>query len=805
MDMEQEQQQQQPADVAMADLQDTVEDAASPQDQDGMTIHMNTDMNAHTHADMNAHAHAHAHTHADVHNDASLHAETGTVPVPAPLPIPQEQDEEQHTLNHGHEQNHDPNQGHDSNHAHDQVQVQVLEQQIQEQTHTTETITEQAIAVDVTEPVAIYMDVDTLQAQLQSVKESNAALVNQVNGLIHENNNLKYPHHEHDHDHAADNLSHNLNLNHEAAQDNTSHSSATATAAAAAQLSTYQNALALSESQKQDIVNENLILRQRLVQAGIQISDVISPVHGHGHGHGGVGGHGHGHDHGDVNAHGVSMPVGVAVGGEQGPEAQRKMDGDTVIDITEAEALAAIDPQHHAHVQAHAHAHAQMNAHGHGHGHVVHHEGSTPVVSVPMTPNTAGLSSRSEEKWEMHFARLTQYKNEHGNCLVPTSTELGRWLCRQRHNYRYKNLKEERKQRLMELDKTCLGERIAELGGGSGMIHGHGEAGADGSMPAISTEGGEASLHGHPPPTHALNTKTKYNQAYESKLHAKWDKFYQQLLEYKQENGHCNFPTMNGSLGRWISRQRTLYRSQKLKADRYEKLLSIGFAFEDATALEFKGKLDQQWEAMFQNLLEHKEHKGHCFDVPETLPLGKWLYRQRWLYRHGNLRQDRADKLLAVGFEDKKVLKKNGASGGSVRKKRKREGDVDVDGGIDVGDDGDVDVAGANAVGVGVDGELPQGSEEIAVGDEAVAAAMAAAEDVNVPAMPAVGAIAIKEDQPMDQYTVSAPEGIKAECSGIVEEAGAVAVEAVVGEEVMDESHDAAKAAVQEIVEGVSV
>jgi hypothetical protein len=45
----------------------------------------------------------------------------------------------------------------------------------------------------------------------------------------------------------------------------------------------------------------------------------------------------------------------------------------------------------------------------------------------------------------------------------------------------------------------------------------------------------------------------------------------------------------------------------------------------------------------------------------------------------------------------------------------------------------------------------------------------------------------------------------KAECSGIVEEAGAVAVEAVVGEEVMDESHDAAKAAVQEIVEGVSV
>jgi len=114
--------------------------------------------------------------------------------------------------------------------------------------------------------------------------------------------------------------------------------------------------------------------------------------------------------------------------------------------------------------------------------------------------------------------------------------------------------------------------------------------------------------------------------------------------------------------------------------------VGIGFAFEDATALEFKGKLDQQWQDMYQKLLEHKEKKGHCFDVPETLPLGKWLYRQRWLYRHGNLREDRAEKLLSVGFEDKKVLKKGGAviirdapSGQPPRKKRKVE---DMDGDI---------------------------------------------------------------------------------------------------------------------------
>jgi hypothetical protein len=33
---------------------------------------------------------------------------------------------------------------------------------------------------------------------------------------------------------------------------------------------------------------------------------------------------------------------------------------------------------------------------------------------------------------------------------------------------------------------------------------------------------------------------------------------------------------------------------------------------------------------IYQNLLEQKETKGHCFNVPKTLPLGRWLRRQRW-------------------------------------------------------------------------------------------------------------------------------------------------------------------------------
>jgi hypothetical protein len=48
---------------------------------------------------------------------------------------------------------------------------------------------------------------------------------------------------------------------------------------------------------------------------------------------------------------------------------------------------------------------------------------------------------------------------------------------------------------------------------------------------------------------------------------------------------------IKGSLGGWIHTQRALFRSKKLKADRYETLVGIGFIFEEVTALELNEKL----------------------------------------------------------------------------------------------------------------------------------------------------------------------------------------------------------------------
>jgi hypothetical protein len=110
----------------------------------------------------------------------------------------------------------------------------------------------------------------------------------------------------------------------------------------------------------------------------------------------------------------------------------------------------------------------------------------------------------------------------------------------------------------------------------------------------------------HNPPS--VNSKRKHNQAYESKLHVKWNRLFMELVDYKEKNGHCNIPYRNDSLQRWIERQRTLFRSNKLKEDRYEKLVGIGFTF------VYKSNL---CNTQFMELVKYKERNGYC-NIPTT-------------------------------------------------------------------------------------------------------------------------------------------------------------------------------------------
>jgi hypothetical protein len=128
--------------------------------------------------------------------------------------------------------------------------------------------------------------------------------------------------------------------------------------------------------------------------------------------------------------------------------------------------------------------------------------------------------------------------------------------------------------------------------------------------------------------------------------YGRWNRLFMELVKYKEKNGHCNFPTTNGSFGRWIRLQRTLFRSKELKADRYAKLAGIGFVFEDV-----KFTIDnERWNVRFLELVKYKQKNGHC-NCPRTNgSFAHWISTQRTLFRSKKLKEDRYEKLVGIGF-----------------------------------------------------------------------------------------------------------------------------------------------------------
>jgi hypothetical protein len=195
-------------------------------------------------------------------------------------------------------------------------------------------------------------------------------------------------------------------------------------------------------------------------------------------------------------------------------------------------------------------------------------------------------------KWDTRFVELVEYKEKNGHCNVPRKTgSLGSWINRQRTLFTSKKLKEDRYEKLL----------------GIGFA---------------------------------------FEDAKVESDNVKWNTRFVELEEYKGKNGHCNCPQKNGSLGNWISAQRTLFRSNKLKADHYKKLVGIGFEFEDAQVESDNVK----WNTRFVELEEYKGKNGHCNVPTKNGSLGNWISTQRTLFRSNKLKEDRYEKLVGIGF-----------------------------------------------------------------------------------------------------------------------------------------------------------
>jgi hypothetical protein len=129
---------------------------------------------------------------------------------------------------------------------------------------------------------------------------------------------------------------------------------------------------------------------------------------------------------------------------------------------------------------------------------------------------------------------------------------------------------------------------------------------------------------------------------------SRWERRYNELIEYKKRHGHCNTPADpdgNVQLARWVRTQRQQRSDGRLSEERIARLDRIGFIWD---------ALDAQWQEMFAALVEYKSEHGNC-NVPcywpKNLKLADWVKRQRAARKRGTLAPDRESQLTQLGFE----------------------------------------------------------------------------------------------------------------------------------------------------------
>jgi hypothetical protein len=127
----------------------------------------------------------------------------------------------------------------------------------------------------------------------------------------------------------------------------------------------------------------------------------------------------------------------------------------------------------------------------------------------------------------------------------------------------------------------------------------------------------------------------------------KWLEQYEKLKAYRTQQGHCNVPRTEGTLGLWILTQRNALKNDRLRQDRKELLDEIGFAW---SLRRGSGSPDERWVEQYKHLKTFREEYDHC-NVPKRQgSLGQWVMVQRRFYRNGCIRQDRKELLDEIGF-----------------------------------------------------------------------------------------------------------------------------------------------------------
>lgn len=202
------------------------------------------------------------------------------------------------------------------------------------------------------------------------------------------------------------------------------------------------------------------------------------------------------------------------------------------------------------------------------------------------------------DSWEAQYQRLAEYKERFGNIKVTdTSREyksLQNWLFAQRKKMEKNLLEPERRDRLVAL-------------------------GVD--MTLQKQDGWQDDI---------------------------WEQKFDMLDTFRLKYGHCHAIKQNdkefAGLNRFIHLQRTAAKRGTLKNYRRQKLISIGFEFEN-------NFLEGNWQFQFDALVAYKSEYGHLIVNGKTHSrLADWEKLQRKAFRKNGMDEQRKQKLNSIGF-----------------------------------------------------------------------------------------------------------------------------------------------------------
>ena len=237
---------------------------------------------------------------------------------------------------------------------------------------------------------------------------------------------------------------------------------------------------------------------------------------------------------------------------------------------------------------------------------------------TPATVHSPSKKTRKERTWEENYAALVAYKEREGNCDVPyrypPDSKLAVFVRAMRQQYQ-----------VLLPEKREILERL----------------GVD-------------------------FTPRKSKEDYEDR----WKRMLAVLADFLQDHSlgdlKANVKHQDENLGTWWNNQKQKHRNGSLGNDRIERLAEVGATLssnEAGTAKTRKPsrnftRFEERWDAKFEKLEAfHKKH-GHCkvpySDIDRSLV--NWMTHQRSLNTKNELRSDRKDRLLKLGFDFNPLL-----------------------------------------------------------------------------------------------------------------------------------------------------